>query len=59
MSLDTIIKHSVSMSSIWQAIPFYFGFQSAGAHFVDLNNITRTPEECPEDLYKRLIPFFG
>ena len=47
------------MSSIWQAIPFYFGFQSAGAHFVDLNNITRTPEECPEDLYKRLIPFFG
>ena len=45
------------MSSIWQAIRLHFGFQSTGAHFLDFNNITLAPAECPEDLYQRLMSF--
>ena len=54
---NTIVKNSTSMGSIWQAIRLHFGFQSTGSHFLDFNNITLAPTECPEDLYQRLMSF--
>ena len=35
----------------------HFGFQSTGAHFLDLNNIKFEPTERPEDLFQRLTSF--
>ena len=55
ISRNTIVKNSTSMGSIWQAIRLHFGFQSTGSHFLDFNNITLAPAECPEDLYQRLM----
>ena len=57
ISRNTLVKNSTSMSSIWQAIRLHFGFQSTGAHFHDLNNITLAPAERPEDIYQRLMSF--
>ena len=45
------------MSSIWQAIRLRYGFQSTGAHLLDLNSIQLDPDERPEDLYQRLMSF--
>ena len=36
ISRNTIIKHSTSIKSIWQAIRAHYGFQSTGAHFLIL-----------------------
>ena len=54
---NTIVKNSTSMRAIWQAIRAHYGFQSTGAHFLDFNNIRLEPDECPEDLYQRLLSF--
>ncbi|XP_071089210.1 uncharacterized protein [Haliotis cracherodii] len=54
---NTIVKSSVSISSIWQTIRLHYGFQSSGAHFLDLCDIHLQPEERPEDLYQRLSAF--
>ena len=57
VSRNTITKNSTSLASIWQAIRLHFGFQSTGAHFLDLNNIKLEPDERPEDLFQRLTSF--
>ena len=57
ISRNTIVKNSVSVSSIWQSIRLHYGFQSTGAHFIDFNSIKLEPGERPEDLYQRLQSF--
>lgn len=57
ISRNTIVKHSTSVKSIWQAIRLHFGFQSTGGHFLDFNNIHLEPGERHEDLYQRLASF--
>lgn len=56
-SRNTIVKNSTSIESIWQAIRTHFGFQSTGAHFLDLDNIHLEPGERPEDLFQKLTSF--
>ena len=36
----------------------HYGFQSTGAHFLDLASIHLQPDERPEDLFQRLMAFF-
>ena len=55
---NSIVKSSTSLSSIWQLIRQHYGFQSSGAHFLDLASIQLQPNERPEDLYQRLMAFF-
>ena len=55
---NQIVRKSTSLDSIWQMIRAHFGFQSSGAHFLDLCDITLGPEERPEDLFQRLTAFF-
>ena len=57
ISRNTIVRSSTSISNIWQAVRLHFGFQSTGAHFLDLNNIKFEPTERPEDLFQRLTSF--
>ena len=51
ISRNTIVKNSTSISCIWQSIRLHYGFQSTGAHFIDLDG------ERPEDLFQRLQSF--
>lgn len=55
---NSIIKSSPSLNDIWQKIRQHYGFQSTGAHFLDLADIKSLPNEKPEDLYQRLMAFF-
>ena len=55
---NSIIKSSTSLSNIWQAIRQHFGFQSSGAHFLDLAAIKLELDERPEDLFQRIVAFF-
>ncbi len=57
ISRNSIIKGSTSLADIWQKIRQHFGFQSTGAHFLDLTNIALKPAERPEDLFQRLTAF--
>ena len=43
----------MSADSIWQAIRTHYGFQSTGAHFIEVIDIKLQPE----DLYHRLMAF--
>ncbi|CAB4001636.1 Hypothetical predicted protein [Paramuricea clavata] len=54
---NTIVKNSISIEFIWNAIHLHFGFQATGAHFVDFNNIKLQPDKRLEDLSQRLIAF--
>ena len=58
ISRNSIIKNSVSLNDVWQKIRQHFGFQSTGAHFLDLDYIKLDPDERPEDLFQRLTAFF-
>ena len=58
MSRNTIIRRSTSIDSIWQLIRAHYGFQSTGAHFLDLADFKLEQDECPEDLFQRLTAFF-
>lgn len=58
ISRNSIVKNSTSLNDIWHKIRQHFGFQSTGAHFLDLANITLQPDERPEDLFQRLTAFF-
>ena len=49
---NTITKKSTSLEYIWQTIRAHFGFQSTGAHFLDLNDIKMEPDEQFEDLFQ-------
>ena len=57
ISRNTVVKNSISVSSIWQSIRLHYGFQSTGAHFIDFNAIKLEPSERPEDLFQRLQSF--
>ena len=54
---NTIVKNSTSLGQIWQTIRLHYSFQSTGAHFLDLADISLEPDERPEDLYQRLLAF--
>ena len=54
---NAIVKKFTSLAHIWQVIRLHYGFQSSGAHFLDLADVTLDPEEKPEDLYQRLLAF--
>ena len=58
ISRNSIAKHSTSLNDIWQKIRQHYGFQSSGAHFLDLASIRLQPDERPEDLFQRLMAFF-
>ena len=51
ISRNYIIKHSTYLNDIWQKIRQHYGFQSTGAHFLDLASIHLQPHERPEDLF--------
>ena len=57
ISRSTIVKNSMSIDNIWQAIRTHYGFQSTGGHFLDFADIKLEPNERPEDLYQRLMAF--
>ena len=57
ISRNTIVKQSVSLQSIWQAIRLHFGFQTCGSHLIDFADIKQDPNERPEDLFQRLTAF--
>ena len=57
ISRNSIVKHS-TLNDIWQKIHQHYGFQSTGAHFLDLASIHLQPDERPEDLFQRLMAFF-
>ena len=57
ISRNSIVKTSTSIESIWQCIRLHFGFQTTGAHFLDLADIRLGAEERPEDLYQRIVAF--
>ncbi len=54
---NEIVNKSTSLNNIWQQIRLHFGFQSSGAHFLDLADIMLQPDEKPEDLYQRIVAF--
>ena len=58
ISRSTIVKNATSLNEIWAQLRQHFGFQSTGAHFLDLGNIFLETDERPEDLYQRLVAFF-
>ncbi len=51
------ILNCTSLPQIWQIIRLHYGFQSSGAHFIDLADINLQCDESPEDLYQRLMAF--
>ena len=55
---NSIVKNSVSLPDIWQKIRQHYGFQTSGAHFLDLANIKPEVDERPEDLFQRISAFF-
>ena len=52
-----LVKNSTCMPDIWQTIRLHYGFQSTGAHFLDLAEFRLEAEERPEDLYQRIVAF--
>ncbi len=58
ISRKTITHNSTSVDNIWQTIRAHFGFQSTGAHFLNLADFKLEHEERPEDLFQRLTAFF-
>ena len=57
ISRSTLVKNSTSLAFIWQTIRQHFGFQVTGAQFIDFSDIHLAADECPEDLYQRLMAF--
>ena len=58
ISRDTIVKNSTSLDDIWHSLRTYYGFQTSGAHFLDLQDIHLDTGERPEALFQRLTSFF-
>ena len=57
ISRNTITKNPTAIDNIWKSIRAHYGFQSSGAHFLDLINIKLERGQQPEDLYQRLMTF--
>ena len=53
----SITDQSTSLSSIWQKIRLHLQFEKTGAHFLDLDNVRRKPDESPEVLFQDLSAF--
>ena len=51
------MKNSASVTSFWQAIRAYYGFQFTGAQFLDFASIKLDANERPEDLFQWLMSF--
>ena len=51
------MKNSTSIQSVWNTICAHFGFQVTGAHFLDFAGLCLEADECPEDLFQRLMAF--
>ena len=58
VSRNTIVKTAESLRDIWQRLRQHYGFQSSGAHFLDLSLIKYELDESPEDLFQRIMAFF-
>ena len=58
ISRSSITKNSTSLNEIWQLVRQHYGFQSSGAHFLDLSTIKLEADERHEDLFQRLAAFF-
>ena len=58
ISQNSVVKNSTSLNTIWQTIPQHFGFQSSGAHFLDLATIHVEPGQWPKDLFQHLTAFY-
>ena len=54
ISRNSIVKTSTSIES---SIRLHFGFQTTGAHFLDLADIRLGAEERLDDLYHRIVAF--
>ena len=53
---DTIVRDSTSIEFVWQAIRNYYGFDdNEGCKLLDIGDITFKENECPEELYQRLM----
>lgn len=57
ISRNTIVKNCTSLNGIWQKIREHYLFQSTGAHYLDLVNISFQADESHEDLFQRLMAF--
>ena len=57
ISRNTLLKNSTSIQSVCNMIREHFGFQITGAHFLDFANLHLEADECPEDLFQRLMAF--
>ena len=57
ISINTLVKNSTSLESIWQTIREHIGFQVTGAHFLDFSDMHLERDERPQDFYHRLIAF--
>ena len=55
---NTFIKDSKSLDDVWQKIRLHLGFQSTGAHFLDLATLILEPNERPEALYQCINAFY-
>ena len=59
ISRNSTVKQAKSVKDIWQKLREHYGFQSTGAHFLELANIGFKPDdERPEDLFQRIMAFF-
>ena len=58
ISRDTIVKSSTCLDDIWHALRTHYGFQTSGAHFLDLQDISLDTGERHEALFQRLTSFF-
>ena len=57
ISRKTIVKHSTSLKSVWEAIRVYYGILSNGARIMDFVDIKATPDKRPETLYQEIVSF--
>ena len=58
ISRNSIVKGSTSVNDIWHKIRQQYGFQTSGAHFLDLASIRLQQEGRSEDLFQCLCAFY-
>ena len=51
------MKSSTCLDDIWHALRTHYGFQTSGAHFLDLQDISLDTGERHEALFQRLTSF--
>jgi hypothetical protein len=58
ISRNSIAKQSTSLKDVWQKLRQHYGFQSTGAHFLDLCSIRLEADERHDNLFQCLTAFF-